>query len=663
MGEEIRWNPHTDAHNLLGLLVPGCSPVVYDNIGAEEICTASEVAMLGREDLRVLGLTMLERMCILRWAEEFNKRAECMDIGLLTESTLVLANSSVDSLGLEDRLRKVGNDEEFWTGIAQSDLSYSRPDHAGAVVVEVSDFTPERLKEIYQKVSHQSGGVFSVRQLDIALQNCDERHKHNDDQLRKILKRVAGDTNHMQFREFECAASMLKLGGLFCHGNDFELGESEQPTFSTQVTVIDSSITPIAHCVYKDQKGFAAFIFSHQVPNRELHKTNLMKWVHVHVGNSRDPYWLTVLRALAVKYRIQPLIVEDITDQRQSKLERFGRHFFVAFNHICLLTRTTHFTSGALSPVQLCGRHVALFCAGEVGTLISISQADTSFFNEWPGGTGACALEGHDPWMEKLKARLLSTKGSHLREYGTEFLLYQILDLCADDLADLIKEYSSWLDCLRGLAASSVNIGQNNLWVKQVSCAQLQLDVVIQRIKNFRRVLAAIESDNGFDELECYWRAVADNLQGAQEDGLHIKQWCSGLLNSFKQIQRRKKEVRTAHVETWMNKTLFILTVASAVFLPAQFLSGVYGMNFHVPQNKKPSIPELVMPQGYSLFWIITVIYFVISSFCACGAYRRFKGTLNATLPAAWERHSDCNFDYMIPLSPMVDMNIRRRSM
>merc|ERR1712003_335611 len=49
-----------------------------------------------------------------------------------------------------------------------------------------------------------------------------------------------------------------------------------------------------------------------------------------------------------------------------------------------------------------------------------------------------------------------------------------------------------------------------------------------------------------------------------------------------------------------MNQALFVLTVATAVFLPAQFLAGVYGMNF------SSGMRMLDWEYGYYVFWILS---------------------------------------------------------
>merc|ERR1712190_39993 len=62
-----------------------------------------------------------------------------------------------------------------------------------------------------------------------------------------------------------------------------------------------------------------------------------------------------------------------------------------------------------------------------------------------------------------------------------------------------------------------------------------------------------------------------------------------------------------------MGQTLLVLTVATAVFLPAQFFAGVYGMNF-------TNIPELTWTHGYYAFWVAVILWFILTL-----CYLRFK--------------------------------------
>ena len=59
-----------------------------------------------------------------------------------------------------------------------------------------------------------------------------------------------------------------------------------------------------------------------------------------------------------------------------------------------------------------------------------------------------------------------------------------------------------------------------------------------------------------------------------------------------------------------MNEVMYFLTLITAMFVPAEFLTGVYGMNFSV-------MPELQWTFSYEVFWAffiaqgtLTLLYF-----------------------------------------------------
>lgn len=59
------------------------------------------------------------------------------------------------------------------------------------------------------------------------------------------------------------------------------------------------------------------------------------------------------------------------------------------------------------------------------------------------------------------------------------------------------------------------------------------------------------------------------------------------------------------------NESLKIFTVVTTMFVPLQFLAGVYGMNFTVDGGKSP-IPWMDDRNGYCYFWIMCIVIFVI---------------------------------------------------
>merc|ERR1712226_1827363 len=76
-----------------------------------------------------------------------------------------------------------------------------------------------------------------------------------------------------------------------------------------------------------------------------------------------------------------------------------------------------------------------------------------------------------------------------------------------------------------------------------------------------------------------------------------------------------------------MNSIVFAISILNATFMPAQFLAGVYGMNF-VTADGTSTIPELLRSDGYTHFWNTCLC---LSLLTACGmaiGVRRWNGSV-----------------------------------
>ena len=71
-------------------------------------------------------------------------------------------------------------------------------------------------------------------------------------------------------------------------------------------------------------------------------------------------------------------------------------------------------------------------------------------------------------------------------------------------------------------------------------------------------------------------------------------------------LKRTMREVLDDEFERFhqrrMDRTMYALTVVTCIFLPMQFMTGVYGMNFN-------DIPEENNPLAYRTFWLCTAAY------------------------------------------------------
>ena len=89
-------------------------------------------------------------------------------------------------------------------------------------------------------------------------------------------------------------------------------------------------------------------------------------------------------------------------------------------------------------------------------------------------------------------------------------------------------------------------------------------------------------------------RDAMDNVEELQDDFGALLRECEVLDDEFERFHQRR-----------MDRTMYALTVVTCIFLPMQFMTGVYGMNFH-------NIPEERNPLAYATFWLCTGLYLAL---------------------------------------------------
>eukprot|EP00435_Cladocopium_sp_Y103_P029206 s793_g7.t1 len=179
-------------------------------------------------------------------------------------------------------------------------------------------------------------------------------------------------------------------------------------------------------------------------------------------------------------------------------------------------------------------------------------------------------------------------------------------------------------------------------WLSEVSAIRLQLAVVARRLRNARNMLRRLESMVPDDasmgrRLTGYLQDVSDDVDGALEDASHLMERCNALSSAYdaalsrehaaqrrvaKEAERIEQVKQNRHAQK-LNDILFVLTTATALFAPVQFLAGVYGMNFAIDGD--PTIPELKLEYGYLYFWAIVIIYIFGSGTLAVRLFRKLR--------------------------------------
>ena len=105
------------------------------------------------------------------------------------------------------------------------------------------------------------------------------------------------------------------------------------------------------------------------------------------------------------------------------------------------------------------------------------------------------------------------------------------------------------------------------------------------------------DTDSGLgDRYNSFVRDAVDNVEELQDDFNALLHECDVLFDEFERFHQRR-----------MDRTMYALTVVTCVFLPMEFVTGVYGMNF-------TNMPELQYENGYYICMAVIGVFFVVGS-------------------------------------------------
>ncbi|CAE7350020.1 yfjQ [Symbiodinium sp. CCMP2592] len=642
-------SPHDAAQNeaerILRRLCPDMSQASLRHLRQERIQQERDLAALDKEDLQQLGLSMVQRARVLSWSRgknsggsQWQRDAEEEDAQKQSPKFEFEREQSASEAEASFRLDSVESDGDFWcdlwntwslqeasgecpcifdaTQLVGPSLHNRHDDVREDLLESLFDLSPERIFEVFQAHSSRYHFLKTGRQLSSALAayGLPEPGKPI---RQKIISAVCQNADlGLQLQEFEAIVSRTVLARLVTG-----LEQHCQAIKCLKVTDYSTrSIEPdIPKSLPEDQ--CRRFFFGHR-SSQVAHGQSSVRWVHV------TGLELSVVLALAVKYSLHPLAVEDTIQQNPCKIDRYGDHYFGTIERISLThQRKEH------GPVEVLGHHVSFFCSGapNMDTVITVCQEDQSFEKEWPhaGSTlVSTTLQRPELKLMKIEKRLRQPM-SRLRERRANFFVHAVLDICADEISDVVRAFGNRLQVLEQDASQSNRVDSAG---EEAATIRTQLALVDRRAKSLQRVVRRLLSDEDFSEgMFSYLSDVVDHLEEARDDSGRLAEKCMGIQQMHDRLAEqeqdqllRDQELLRAQQADRLNNILFVLTLVTTIFCPAQFLCGVYGMNF-VDDAGRPAIPELLWKNGYLYFWLLIVGYLIVAFVSAAHLYRFFK--------------------------------------
>lgn len=293
----------------------------------------------------------------------------------------------------------------------------------------------------------------------------------------------------------------------------------------------------------------------------------VVRWISV-VGLSD----MEAIHALATKYQLHPLAVEDVLDARQRpKIEAYGGEESELQARLFLVTGMLHLHEGELKHEQL-----SIFLGHRTVLTFQASRDDY-----W------------DPIRQRIRM-----KGSRLRSNDASFLAYSLLDAVVDGCFPILEQYSERAEALEAM------ILEENRPDLLSNIHQLKRDLLLLRwvVWPMRELVQTLQRD----PHECMSDTTLVYLRDLYDHVIQIIE----IIETYREIASDLTETYISSVSNRMNEIMKVLTIIGTIFIPLTFLAGVYGMNFHY-------LPELGIRWAYPAFWLICtlIILFMIVFF------------------------------------------------
>jgi magnesium transporter len=314
---------------------------------------------------------------------------------------------------------------------------------------------------------------------------------------------------------------------------------------AVRVTCIDYSPE---QAEFEDVQDMPAFIARHRPDGAAV------RWINV--DGLSD---LGVVRALAEKYRLHPLAVEDVLQVPQRpKVQAYAEDGDYQAR-LFIVTRELELREGLLHSEQvsiLVGHHTVLT------------------FQETPG----------DVW-DPIRARI-RTAGSLLRRNDASFLCYSLIDAIVDEAFPILEHFG---DRLEGLEDVVLQRPSPDV-IQEIHRIKRELLLVRRAMWPMREVLSKMQRE----PHECFSEVTRTYLRDVYDHAVQA----IDIVETYREVAGGLAETYMTAMSNRMNEIMKVLTIIGTIFLPLTFLAGVYGMNFR-------NFPELEMKYAYPAFWLI----------------------------------------------------------
>jgi magnesium transporter len=307
----------------------------------------------------------------------------------------------------------------------------------------------------------------------------------------------------------------------------------DKPDTPVRISVFDYDATAIAEHQLQRVEECEAY--------RNKHKNT---WINV--DGIHD---IGVIECIGKMYNIHPLVLEDIVNtQQRPKIEDYGDYLYIVVKMLEYDYEAEDVVTEQMSFI--------------LGKDYVIS------FQEIAGDT-----------FDAVRNRLRNPE-SRFRQLGTDYLLYALMDRIVDDYFIIMEKLGEELEEFEDAAYNNpgTNIAQRLNYLRRNT-------ITVRRSVWPLREMVNHMSNGDYKQINkrtsIYMRDLYDHTVQVLDT-----------VETYRDIQGGIMDVYQSNLNLRMNEVMKVLTIISTIFIPLNFIAGVYGMNFRY-------MPELENPYGY----------------------------------------------------------------
>lgn len=268
---------------------------------------------------------------------------------------------------------------------------------------------------------------------------------------------------------------------------------------------------------------------------------------------------IKAIQALAQKYQLHPLAIEDVLHVPQRpKVDLFegdaNKH-----SRVFVIARMAMLVEGRVRSEQ-----VSMFLGHK--TVITFQE-----------------VQG-DVW-DSVRDRL-NKKGTRVRQNDASFLVYSFIDAMVDQFFPILEHYGNDLEQLEDTIFEHPEPKN----IQDIHELKRQLLLIRRDVWPTREMVQTLQRE----PHECMAENTRTYLRDVYDHAVQI----IDLLETYREVASGLTEMYMSAMSQRLNEVMKVLTIMGTIFIPMTFIAGVYGMNFE-------HMPEMDWKYSYPIFWIV----------------------------------------------------------